>query len=48
MNRLKALRDCANWLYYCLKIGWKKEDLDMLEELWWQYHDKPDAAKEEG
>ncbi len=36
---LKALRQCAEWLRYCLSIGWKKSDLDALEHLWWKYHD---------
>jgi len=36
----KALRACANWLSYCLKIGWPTKDIHRLEELWWQYHDE--------
>lgn len=33
---LEGLRKCAEWLAYCLKIGWRKDQLDQLEELWWQ------------
>ena len=36
----RALRACANWLAYCLKIGWPAKDIPRLEELWWQYHDE--------
>jgi hypothetical protein len=39
MRTQQALRACAEWLGFCLKIGWRKEDLDALERLWWQYHD---------
>jgi len=35
----KALVECARWLTACLKLGWKKSDLDVLEALWWKYHD---------
>lgn len=35
----KAILTCANWLAYCLKIGWSRHDLDRLEWLWWKYHD---------
>lgn len=37
---LKALRACAEWLRFCLSIGWRKQDLDLLEKLWWQHHDR--------
>jgi hypothetical protein len=36
----KALKQCAKWLAYCLKIGWSKEQLDRLEAIWWKYHDE--------
>lgn len=36
---LQALRKCAEWLYFCLSVGWKREQLHRLEELWWKYHD---------
>lgn len=39
MKTEKAIRQCAQWLEYCLNIGWPKQDLDALEALWWQYHD---------
>jgi hypothetical protein len=29
----KALKQCAEWLEYCLKIGWSKEQLDGLEAI---------------
>ncbi len=35
-----ALRKCAEWLSYCLSIGWRREQLDALEALWWQHHDR--------
>lgn len=36
---VKAIKKCANFLSECLKIGWKKSQLDDLEKLWWKYHD---------
>ena len=30
---------CARWLQQCLAIGWKKSDLDLLQDIWWQWHD---------
>jgi hypothetical protein len=39
-HKTKALRTCAEWLAYCLKLGWPKSDLNELEALWWQYHDE--------
>ena len=35
----EALKACANWLVYCLQLGWKKEQLDILEKIWWEHHD---------
>ena len=35
----KALRECLEWLNYCVKIGWPKSSLDKLEEIWWKFHD---------
>lgn len=35
----EAIRKCAEWLSYCLKIGWPRSSLDELQELWWKYHD---------
>lgn len=37
---IKALRDCAWFLSEMLRIGWKKSDLDWLEALWWDHHDR--------
>lgn len=35
---LRASRQCAQWLQYCLRIGWSRSSLDRLQALWWQYH----------
>jgi hypothetical protein len=35
----KAVMKCAEWLAYCVKIGWPISSLDRLEELWWEHHD---------
>lgn len=35
-----AVRVCAEWLAACLRMGWKRSDLDWLERLWWQWHDE--------
>ena len=40
MRELKALKACAEWLAFCLSIGWPKSDLDKLEALWWKHHDE--------
>lgn len=38
----EAMRDsekwrlCAEWLRFCLSIGWAKSDLDALERVFWQ------------
>ena len=40
MTHEKAIKQCAEWLSYCLKIGWKKKQLDKLEATWWEYHDE--------
>lgn len=34
----KAILMCANWLSYCLSIGWSKSDIPQLEKLWWKGH----------
>lgn len=36
----KALRECAEWLAFCVRIGWSKSVLDQLEALWWEFHDE--------
>jgi hypothetical protein len=36
----KGIKACAEWLQFCLSIGWCKDHLDELEALWWKYHDK--------
>lgn len=40
MPTARAIEACAKWLSYCLRIGWRKTDLDELEALWWKYHDE--------
>jgi len=35
----RALMACLRWLDYCLSIGWRRDDLDFLEALWWEHHD---------
>ena len=35
----RALKNCAEWLVTCLRLGWSRNDLDALEEIWWQHHD---------
>ena len=35
----KGIQKCADWLLLCLSHGWKKEQLDDLEKIWWEHHD---------
>jgi hypothetical protein len=35
-----AIRGCAEWLAACRRLGWRHEDLDFLESLWWKHHDE--------
>lgn len=37
---VKGIKKCSQWLSYCLSIGFKKEDLDALEKLWWKHRDE--------
>lgn len=37
MNDRKKAELCAKWLQTCLRIGWKKSDLDALEKIWWKF-----------
>jgi len=47
--KLKKIKECAEWLAYCLSIGWRRDQLDALEALWWQYHETdPAEAKTSG
>ena len=39
MRTGRAIRACAEWLVFCLRIGWKTDQLVSLERLWWQCHD---------
>lgn len=36
----RGTKACANWLKYCLELGYKKEHLDVLEKVWNDYHDE--------
>lgn len=38
-KKTQGIKKCAEWLRYCLEIGWKKEQLDALEKIWWDFHD---------
>jgi hypothetical protein len=38
-RELQAIKECARWLKACLDLGWSKQDLEHLEDLWWRYHD---------
>lgn len=42
----RAQEQCAKWLAYCLRIGWDREQLDALENLWWQGHDAQGNSKQ--
>lgn len=33
------VKKCAEWLAYCLSIGWDKKDVPSLEKLWMEFHD---------
>lgn len=35
----KAVRECALAMAQLLEMGWAREDLDMLEALWWKVRD---------
>lgn len=35
----RAWKLCAEWLAYCVRIGWSRGQLDALEALWWEHHD---------
>lgn len=35
----RATQACAEWLAACIRLGWRRADLDFLEALWWKYHD---------
>lgn len=45
MTKQQALKACAEWLVYCLKIGWSKSALDGLEKTWWNYYDEHGARR---
>ena len=42
---IRAQMACAKWLKACVDLGWPKESLDMLEALWWRYHDHTGALR---
>jgi hypothetical protein len=39
MPSRRAARACAQWLVTCKRLGWREQDLDALERVWWAYHD---------
>lgn len=44
----QATQACAEWLATCIRLGWRKADLDFLEALWWKYHDSRGNLIENG
>ena len=32
--------NCAQWLRYCLSIGYTKEELPALADIWFKYYDR--------
>ena len=40
---MQALHGCAEWLAACLRLGWRREQLDALEQLWWQYYNRTEG-----
>lgn len=45
-NQLKGAQKKAEWLKYCLDIGWDKSDLDALAEIWDRYYDESGNRRE--
>lgn len=41
----RAARACAEWLTTCLRLGWSKDDVDVLQALWWKHHDDNGALR---
>lgn len=41
----RAQEQCSGWLSECLKLGWRKDQLDTLENIWWEHHDRLGALK---
>ena len=37
---MSGVRACHKWLSYCLSIGWPRETLKGLADLFWKYHDR--------
>lgn len=40
MNKTQAAKKKADWLAYCLSIGWEKKELDDLSKVWDDYYDE--------
>lgn len=34
----EAIVSCGYWLAACLRLGWRRDELEFLEALWWKYH----------
>lgn len=50
MSKTEGVKKCAEWLAYCLSIGWNKSDLTGLENIWHKFKDengnlKPNNSK---
>ena len=40
----RAARACAEWLAFCVRIGWRRDRLDALEAIWWRWHDESEES----
>lgn len=40
MTKNQNIKKCAEWLAFCLDIGFTKEQLPELEKLWYKYRDE--------
>lgn len=36
----RAAKLCSNWLHFCISIGWSRDKLAALADLWWAHHDE--------
>lgn len=41
----EAVQASLDWVDACRTLGWRGDDLDSLESLWWQYHDSEGKRK---
>ena len=47
MNKEQAIKKKAEWLSYCLNIGFPKSDLDELSNIWDKFKDENGNLKEQ-